>query len=79
MCLPTLLKPGSGKILTFLRPSLFWNVMWHRLAIGYRRLEQLIRPIFKDQTVSFLDCWTLQDGTDMWFRNVSNQLAAHAA
>ena len=37
MCIPTLPNPGSGKIFMFLRPSIFWNVMWHRLVVGYRR------------------------------------------
>jgi hypothetical protein len=65
MCLPTLPKPGSGKILMFLRPSIFWNVVWHRLVVGYRLLGQLIRPILKGQAVTFLDFWTLEDGTDV--------------
>jgi len=62
------------------RSSLFQDVMWHRLVVGYHFKDNILFPSSrakqsKNFLYSFFDCMSLQDA----FCNNGNQLPTNAA
>jgi hypothetical protein len=50
-----------------------------RLELATDVLGRPRGPIFKDQAQFFMDCWTIEDGTDRPSQNVGNKLQIKAA
>jgi len=64
-----------------LKFSLFCNIAWRRLGVGYRSFGETYRfhlqgPSSQEE---FLGCSTFEGGTDRLYRNVCNQAPTQAA
>jgi hypothetical protein len=61
-----------------MRPSLFWHVMQHKMAVVYHHFETAYPSHPQDSSNSvFSDCLTPEDGANISSHNISKQLPTY--
>jgi len=76
-------KISTGQQRTLNAPPLFWDVIRHKLVIGYRHLgttyQSHIQGPSSPKSPFFLDCLSLEYGTHKLSQNDDNKLSIYVA